>query len=287
MNELETKLVNIAKRSVDEGEELVKEVKLLLEAESVEERATLSSIGLDFELKIASKRNEDLMIRQRGKILLEREVLSYNEIAELCTKYRLYMQPARNYRGSVPAELAAELNRYCKEKSITLPKSSDYSNFYIIAPPKMFAEYLSPGQVMKKAMSISADLAAERKRLRDEDPILVYRLDDSKEHYAIIKSWGNDFTPLRRVYGALTTPQALSWVRRLFYIFGIWAVAKVAATTWLSIAKFQSEKLNGMYLLATIATITVLVIGAVLLFSVNTTDFLREWRQIILRKQTK
>lgn len=204
MNNLEKELIKLADNAQKEGESIVSEAKLLLAENANEERAALRSIGLDAEIKMVEGKRQDLILRKNGRNHLGKVILTKDEILSFCTDYRLYMKSARQYMGTVPPDLGAELSRFCKEKNIAMPASSEYSKFFIIAPPKMFKGYLSPWQVVGRAMDLAEERRQERIRRRNEDPILVYELPESPGYFAVIKSWGNDFTPLRKVYGFFT-----------------------------------------------------------------------------------
>lgn len=202
MNDLEKVLLERGNVTLDSGEAAVKEVKQLLASNAAEEINTLRSIGLDADIKFVEAQKEEYIVRSNSAKKFDRPIVSLSEIKRLCLDFRLYMKPARDYIGRIPADLGAELNRFCNEKSIPRPASSEYSNFYVIAPPKMFKGYRSAGQIL-----IDAILKAERQRERQriaaaEDPILVFKIDET--HFAVIKSWGNDFTSVRRIMGFVT-----------------------------------------------------------------------------------
>jgi hypothetical protein len=154
-----------------------------------------------------------------------KEVLHLRDIDKLCKDYRLYLRPAKEYIGSIPPDLGAELNRFCKDNKIVLPSSSDYSKFFIIAPPKMFKGYDTPVRVVKRGFDKYIERVKEARRRRLEDPILVYELPE-RGYYAVIKSWGKDFTPLRRLYGMFTTQKAMKrvwWAFSFASIYGFYS----------------------------------------------------------------
>lgn len=213
MNSLERKLVESSEKTVKQSESIVDEAKLLLSSNEAEELATLNSIGLNQEILFTQDVQRDLIIRNTSKDKLGKQVVHINEIKKLCLDYRLYMNKAREYMGTIPPDLGAELTRFCKDRGIAMPAHSDYSNFYIVAPPKMFKGYLSPIGVVGRAMEIAEENQRERIRKKNEDPILVYKISD--EYYAIVKSWGDDFTPLRRLYGFLTRKITMKWINFL------------------------------------------------------------------------
>lgn len=212
MNTLEKKLAERADKTTEDNESLVGEAKLLLSSNAADERNTLRSIGLDNDIQYIEEKQQDLLIRKSHGEKLDSQILHISEINGFCLDYRLYMRPAREFIGIIPTTLGADLHRFCKEKNIPLSAHNDYSNFLVIAPPKLFKGYES----VAKTAAVSMDLVieerksrieeqkrAERERLRQMDPILVYKLQEPG-YYTVIKSWGNDFSGVRRLYGALT-----------------------------------------------------------------------------------
>lgn len=228
MNPFEKKLVDRSKETIAHQEAIVNDVKLLLDNNAQEEIATLKAIGLDNDLKFAEQKKEDIVIRTKNGEKFSREIVTQSEIHKLCLDYRLYMKPAKKFVGVLPPELASELTRFCKEKKIVLTASSSYSNFYVIAPPRMFEGYKNPWQVFIGALLDAEKDRKERIRIRNADPILVYQLPDAPNYYAIIKAWGHDFAPLRRVYGFFTKRTMMTfvtWLTTLLVCAGVWEFA--------------------------------------------------------------
>lgn len=218
MNNLEKQLLKSNERTVKDSDSIVDDAKLLLSSNAAEEINTLNSIGLNQELRFVQEVKQDLIIRKSSKEKLEKEIVHIDDIKRLCLDYRLYMRPAKEYMGTIPPDLGAELTRFCKDKNIPLPAHPDHSSFYIIAPPKMFKGYLSPVGVVRSAMEIAIENERERIRKKNEDPILLYKLGTNDGYYAVVKSWGNDFTPLRRLYGILTRKTSMMWINFLFNV---------------------------------------------------------------------
>jgi len=227
MNTLEKKLVGIGKSTSEASEALVSEAKLLLESTASKERQVLRSIGLSAELNFTEAELENLQIIKIGKENLDKEIITLNDIKKFCLEYRLYIKPAKEYMGTIPATLGAELLRFCEEKSIPIPSSDNYSNFFIIAPPKMFRGYKSPVKVL--AMVNTARKEAIRKR--NEDPILVYKIQNG--YYAIIKSWGDDFTWLRKIHGFFTRKKNIQrinvWINNIIFFMTLFFIWKINA----------------------------------------------------------
>lgn len=219
MTKLEEILKKESAKATDNAQNLVQEAKLLLEQNGQEERTLLRSIGLDAEISFTESIREDLVLRKGLTEKLGFEVLHESDISKFCLDYRLYMRPAREFNGGIPPELGAELVRFCKEKSIPIGASSSHSDFFIIAPPKMFKGYLHPGQVFEKALSDHFERQEQERLRKQADPILVYRTL-TPGYFAVIKSWGKDeFTPLRKVYGYLTKRQNLSKILNTISFF--------------------------------------------------------------------
>lgn len=242
MNVLEKELVKTGNKSVEASNELINEVRLLLESNEANERNVLSAVGLDNNLRYVERVKEDTIIRNRGKEILGKEIVHVDDIKNLCVKYRLFMRTANKYRGHIPPELGAELNRFCSEKNVVLSANAERNNFFIIAPPRMFEDYKNPLGVVKEGFEKNkkdrrereeqirqAREERERMRLKD-DPILVYRLPDNPNYYAVIKSWGHDFTLVRRIYGYFTKATTLKKVTSI-----LWG-AYLALATLLSIS---------------------------------------------------
>ncbi len=290
MNTFERKLAQNAKEHIAEGAEIVKDVKLLLAADAQKEISTLKSIGLDVDLRIAEGRKEDIMIRSTHGKALERQVVHISEIEKLCLQYRLFMRPAREYAGRIPADLGAELARFCEEKNIVLPNSSEYSKFFIIAPPKMFVKYKTPLQVLTHSIKEvwleekerREEAARERQRLRDMDPLLVYELPNQPDYYAIIKSWGNDFTPLRRLYAFMTKKFVLKMAITALHalvVYGLFRLAVVQTNYfWYTLDKnpYQDGD-NGWGVVAVLLDGVITVLAFISIFS----PMLTVWGKVI------
>lgn len=84
----------------------------------------------------------------------------------------------------------------------------------------------------------------ERIRKAKEDPILVYRIPGEDGLYAIVKSWGEDFTPLRRLYGMLTHPKIVK-------LFTFWTPYLVL--NYLLIYKFAYQYGSGFWAIGDIS----------------------------------
>jgi hypothetical protein len=226
-NPLEQKLINNSKERVESNHSDISKVRLLLAADAAEEINILKSIGLDHHIKVAENKQGDNIIRTTGEERFGKPIVALAEIERLCKDYRLYMRKANEYIGSIPNDLGVELKHFCKKCEIdTSVKNSDYSDFYIIAPPKMFKGYTSPLNNFLGTLDEMQEEREARIRARELDPILVYKDPNNAGYYAIVKSWGKDFTPMRRLYAMLTTKTfinlTISFAVRLLFPFLIY-----------------------------------------------------------------
>lgn len=286
MNTLEKKLVKIAEKSKDDSESVVNEAKLLLASNVAEERTLLAQIGLDNDLKVVEDKNGEVITRNAYGNRLGKTILHFNDIKKLCLNYRLYMRKANKYVGTIPPELGSELNRFCKEKSVVVPAHSDHSNFYIIAPPIMFKGYKSPVNVFLEAIDYADEQAAERERLKRLDPILVYKVD--QDHYAIVKSWGSDFTPLRRLYGFFTTIKAVKFLNFFtsamlmvgLFKLGMWQMKYLGALT--QNARVHGQDGSGWEVLSVFVWLGLIVVAGVWIFA----EYFKDIRKSIIKDVT-
>ena len=236
MNQLEKELNERAKKTIESNDDILADVKLLLDNNAKEEIDTLRSIGLDFDINLAESKRTDNIIRKNAETRFNKTILHLRDIQKFGYDYRLFLKPANKYIGTIPADLGAELSRYCKEKSIALPSSSSYSRFYILAPPSMFKGHKTFSQIVFGSAKKVLDDRKERERLRRLDPILLYKLDDS-DYYAVIKSWGNDFTASRKLDAFLHRRSTVNILMALFNIATVYTVFRFVKWQFF---KFQS-----------------------------------------------
>lgn len=187
---------------------VLSEVNGYLSEFAAEERDILKVAGLDSQLKkIESKMDMHI---SRANAEIERGDLLYKEkeIKNLCMKYNLKFLPSRCYEGPIPKDLGAVLRNKIKEaqekKDPYLTMIDIERNLYILAPPKMF----------------------ELGTLQMKDPVLFVKLViNGKVYYQVLKSWGNDFSPIRLVYGLINRSQTFVNIFSLLLIiislFGI------------------------------------------------------------------
>lgn len=281
-NPLKKKLINNSKERVESNHSDIDKVKLLLAADAKEETDVLKSIGLDHHIKVAENKQGDNIIRTTGEEIYGKPIVALAEIERLCKDYRLYMKKANQYIGAIPNDLGVELKHFCKNGNIdTTSKNSDYSDFFIIAPPKMFKGYNNP---IENLFSAADDVKRERDEIREAkirarelDPILVYRDPSNAGYYAVVKSWGSDFTPLRKVYAFLTNKRVInltiSFVARIvipYLIYLFYAFMNNGTTLMQENGKYSISNLIiqtvlafiiGIFFIATLAEKDAAIVG--------------------------
>jgi len=214
MNVIEQKFVEKTKKTEQNLDFIVNDAVLLLEDHALRERNVLKAIGLSAEIDEAERALEDKIIRTKHRDEYGKTVIHIDEIKEMCIKYRLDMQHTTKFRGKLPKDLPFKLKNFIEEKGIVLGETAKYNDFYIIAPPKMFSDYQTLGQIIND----SAEYAGEQRKLRaiKNDPLLVFKLPENPNHYLILESWGKDFSWIRRTYGFFTTKRGASFLVTAF-----------------------------------------------------------------------
>lgn len=214
MNNLVKELINSSEKNVAEQTDMVAQAKQLLSCNDAEERRLLSNLGLDAEINFYEKQNIDLQNKIKHQEFFQKPIVTLEEIKSLCFKYRLYLRKSNLFVGKIPTYLGAALNRFVKEKGIIVGEHSSYTDFYIVAPPKMFSDYVSPGEAIVES---AKKLQANYHKMMNPDPILLYKLKDG--NFAVVESWGNDFTIVRKAKAVLHSPAMINFLAIvIFYI---------------------------------------------------------------------
>ncbi len=203
MNPIEKELVKAGEKKINESMSLVNDVKMLLADNASEERELLKQIGLDRDIRFIESRKEDILTRQKQSEFFGKPIVHFSEIKKICEMYRMDMRHASSFSGVLPNDLPAELLRLTREKKIPIAAHHDHNNFMVIAPPKMFNGYQTLGEIYAEGARIQREEKERARLARENDPILLYKLDN--DYYAVIRSWGNDFSWMRRLYAICTT----------------------------------------------------------------------------------
>lgn len=284
-NLLEHKLNEIASNTQKTSEKIISDVNYLLENTVIEERETLRAIGLSHELDIADATTEDILIREKHRGFLGKNIVHISEINTLCLKYRLAMKKPSSYKGKIPSDLGSELRRFCADKNVPLSPSADHNDFYIIAPPSMFKDYQTLSAVMRE----EGIAAIERMKVRNSDPLLIYRIPHDKSYFAIIKGWGDDFSIRRRALGFLFNIKTLNIIDNILNLMSFFLPIILGIYTIkysVKISDVSSDGgLEGPFLaIAIVSSIIMLILGWVYCFNETRNDFTRK---LINRISTK
>lgn len=172
------------------GDTLIAETKLLLQDNAWEERDMIVSIGLSHTNKVFEEELE-------SNILLKQNELEYDvvytkaHIQSLCRKYRLRLLSPYSYKGATPPSLGRDVINF--QNKYNIPKMHS-SNVVMLAPAELFnTPSISPLKALAKGINNFVQ--------SQKDPALLYITPE--RFYVPIKSWGSDFTILRRIKGWL------------------------------------------------------------------------------------
>jgi len=160
----------------------IREVKLLLEGESVEDARILRGLSDNSQFNRVEKiRGQQIQINEFEKSYLGK-VYKIDEIEKLCVDYRLRFLRSKFFTGAYDVEVAAKIKNFAKETNSPIDEYSLKTRYFIMAPAEMFA--------LKEVKHVSK---------RQLDPVIFFKIDD--EHYRIIHKWGNDFSIFRLLQG--------------------------------------------------------------------------------------
>lgn len=209
VKELEKSLCN--KKNVTENNDVLKEVKGLLEYDGLRDLQMLRSIGARSTLVQSEEEKGRVLEIEKQEQFLSGKIFTKEQIITLATKYRLKFLQSQYYTKYIPPSIVPEIRDMerhisgqmsidrAKKENLTIEEyitktggvkySIDDtklgSNFYVLAPASMFKTEKTA------AFTIQA-----------KDPVMFYTEDH--EHFRLVKKWGTDFTIFRRVLGWLT-----------------------------------------------------------------------------------
>lgn len=186
--------------TMEQAESIVDSTKLLMAAEEKEERAILSNLGLDTNLRAVETIKGINLERATFEKTYETKVFTEAEIKAIALNYGLrFLQniDAKNgkkrFIGQLDDDVVREVKRFAKINNLDITEeknghSKDADKFYILAPPSEFT--LEDREVVPTPSFL------ERLSYR-LDPAMFYKVADDK--YALVHQWGNDFTIWRLV----------------------------------------------------------------------------------------
>lgn len=210
VKELEKTLVQ--RKEADKQNEVLNEVKGLLEYDTLRDVHILRSIGAQSSLAQSEKERGRLLEIEKKEQFYSGKVFTKEQIVALGVKYRLKFLPSKYYTKYIPPSVIPEIKDMerhisnqmnidrAKKENCTLEEYLEKTgggikytiddnclknNFYILAPANMFKT--------EKATAFS---------IKAKDPLMFYT--DDNEHFRLVKKWGSDFTIFRMVLGWLT-----------------------------------------------------------------------------------
>lgn len=202
---------------VQKMEEVIGEVKLLLEGNELAEREILKEAGLDSQLvKFENKKGLDL---ERKKFEERYEtVYTETEIKSICQKYHLKFLKSNYFKGNIDPVLGAKILNFFKARNIDSHNYEASKNLYIMAPYEAF----------------NLEDLPEPKKI---DPVIFYKLAEDK--YAMIHKWGNDFSIYRLLRGMVMynrkTSNIFEMVIRFFIFLSCFAAFSMSPFHWISL----------------------------------------------------
>lgn len=201
----------------------VEEVKLLMDKDEREDIALISNAFPLSVNQVALETNAENRITNTLSEKYGSGVYTEDEIKQICMAYRLRFLPSTKYRAAIPIEVIQELKSTLKKEGFSyLVEGTSLAyerNLYIMAPADMFDIKSTSSRMRERNARL-----AEVRRLRQQDPALLIKIDDKR--YLFVKEWGKSFSPTRRILGFFT-----STVERLSILFFLaWAAFTVGLT---------------------------------------------------------
>lgn len=210
VKELENSLIK--RKSADKKNDVLDEVKGLLEYDTLQDVHILRSIGQQSTLAQSEKERGAVLEIEKKEQFYSGKVFTKEQIVALAVKYRLKFLQSKHYTKYIPPSVIPEIRdmerSISKQMNIDRAKKENCTieeylertdggikyaiddtclknNFYILAPANMFK--------LEKATAFS---------IKAKDPVMFYT--DDNIHFRLVKKWGSDFTIFRRVLGWLT-----------------------------------------------------------------------------------
>jgi hypothetical protein len=210
VKELESSLLK--RKSANEKNDVLNEVKRLLEYDTLQDVHILRSIGQNSTLAQSETERGAVLEIEKKEQFYSGKVFTKEQIVTLAVKYRLKFLQSKHYTKYIPPSVIPEIKEMqrhisnqmnvdrAKRENCTLEEylektdgfinytiddSCLKNNFYILAPGNMFK--------LEKAATFS---------IKAKDPVMFYT--DDNQHFRLVKKWGSDFTIFRRVLGWLT-----------------------------------------------------------------------------------
>lgn len=172
------KQVNFETESTNE---IISEVKLLLDSSETEDLRISNALGSHHSLAMAQKKIGIQLELNRMDNKYAGDVYKIEDIKKLCIKFHLRFLRSQSFAGHLDISAIHKIKAFSKETNTVISDGALNYNFYILAPDESF------------------NLKEERLPRKSDDPAIFYKIDET--HFKLIHKWGNDFTVLRLLKG--------------------------------------------------------------------------------------
>jgi len=190
---------------------------LLAETNEVRETEAFRALGLVPEIEETLEVKGEQLARKN----LEDKygtIYSATEIKALCMKYGLRILKTKNFTGPLKGDMAAKILDFNEIHGVTSTITSyEAEKYYILAPAEAFGR-------------------SSRKSKLKTDPILLYKVDSSKDvssrdnylkeaYYTVVYEWGSSFNIWRMITSYRKRNVATNIVHTFFTTFALTMIA--------------------------------------------------------------
>lgn len=161
--------------------DVMKEVKLLLNSEDIEDLRISNALGKNHSLARAQEKIGKQIEFEKLEGSFAGNVFHIDDIKKLCLNYRMRFLQSKHFAGHLDVVAIQKLKEFAKTTKVGLDTYSLEGKYFILAPSELFK--------------------LDEKRLPriSFDPAMFYQIDAT--HYRLIHKWGKDFTLLRLIKG--------------------------------------------------------------------------------------
>lgn len=183
-----------------ENNNVIKEVKLLMDGDAQEDLRIFRALGTQHSIAVSESELGKKLELEKLDSTYNGGVFTVKQIKKLAVKYNLRFLAPNLYAGKMDVQVAAKIKEFAKATNTTITDGALRYSFKILAPERSFR------------------LRSERKRKfwEDEDPAIFYKIDET--HYRLVHKWGADFTIQNRIKGLQNQSFRTAWMTN-FVIF--------------------------------------------------------------------
>lgn len=177
-----------------EGNDVIKEVKLLMDGDQQEDLRIFRALGNHHSIAVSESELGKKLELEKLDSVYHGGVFTTGQIKKLAVKYNLRFLPTNLYTGKMDVQVAAKIKQFSKDTDTIITDGAIRYNFRILAPEQSFK------------------LRGERTRKfwEDKDPAIFYKIDET--HYRLIHKWGADFTIQNRIKGLQNQSFLTAWL---------------------------------------------------------------------------